>query len=146
MSNMKKRVLRYTSFWLAQFFYIGLPLILLNTKYPILRTATKEKPIWSFALIIAIFFVAVQVKNLVVRWVKDLPEGLIKAFFINLKPMMIWGLAFILASWCNATGENVVWILKWSMISSIIGSGLSVWHTSLVYSKHAEERLEGRRS
>ena len=143
---MKARVLRLCSFWLAQIFYIAIPLLLLNNKYPFIQGVTREKPIISFALVVAVFFVAVQVKHLLVKWVKDLPEGIIKAFFVNLKTPMIWALAFILASWCNSTGDNILWILKWSMISSIIGGALSVWHSSMVYDKRAAERIEGRRS
>lgn len=143
---MKKRVLRIVVFWLAQICYIGLPLIILNSKYPILTNATKEKRVISFALVIAIFFVVVQLKNLVVKWVKDLPEGLIKAFFVNLKPLVLWTLAFVLAVWVNDTSGNVLFILKWSMISSLAGTAFSVWHSHLLFEKHAEERLEGRRS
>lgn len=143
---MKEQLKRYILFWVQQVFEIAVPLLLLNSKYPFIRGIAQEKPLISFSLIFAMTFLLGKIRTLTKKWFDDMKEGVVKACLKSIKSPASWILAYIIVFWCGNQFDNMIWIVKWSMVSSIVGSVFGIWHTSILYDIHAEERKEGRRS
>jgi hypothetical protein len=141
------KLFRFGSWWLYQFLSIGVPLILINSRYEFFSEAvsvggqyTKLNTLTMILIIIVLWVFKSNFKG----FYATLPNGALKDGF---KALLLPAILFIFWSMLRVSNnhiENLTFITFWTMISNSIGAFVHLWHLELKAKDIASYRLAGK--
>lgn len=141
------KLFRFGSWWLYQFLAIGVPLILINSRYEFFSEAVsiggEYTKLNTFAMILIIVLLWVFKSNFS-GFYKSLPDGALKdGFRALILPSVLAGFWLMLRV-SNNHIENLTFITFWAMISNGIGAFVHLWHLEIKARDIARLRLDGK--
>jgi len=141
------KLFRFGSWWLYQFLAIGVPLVLINSRYEFFSEAvsvggeyTKLNTLTMILIIVVLWVFKSNFKG----FYKSLPDGALKQGFQALILPTILLVFWLMLRVSNNHIENLTFITFWSMISNSIGAFVHLWHLELKAKDIASIRLAGK--
>jgi len=141
------KLMRFGSWWIYQFLSIGVPLILINSRYEFfsetISVGGEYTKLNTLAMLLIVVILWVFKSNFK-EFYKSLPNGALKDGFRALLLPSILLMFWLMLRVSNNHIENLTFITFWAMISNSIGAFVHLWHLELKAKDIASYRLAGK--
>lgn len=125
---MKKRLLQYLYFWLYTIFALFIPIYLIIERYGFIDSQTPVGYKIASGVIIGGIVGLFYFRKHLGQFIDNLPSSTFKWVLVSIKelsPLIIVYVAFIAV---NLQMENLIFIVKWSIISNAVGLAFRTLH------------------